>query len=198
MSVVVTKVMSDKIYMAADIGFSDDSMKWTDRNTLKIVPHTDYHKRDVLVGVTGSASQLSIMRAFLRQCNDERRAIDGDDDGIFSFIVEYNKFAQNLGVPTGVEVDGAFSEFHIVAQGRAWVAQNYFISEIIDWNVMGSGDPFARAAMSLGFSPVEAVAEACKHDLYCYGPPVSFIYDKEGMTLLKQGDTYEQFHDGLL
>ena len=109
MSVIVTQVTDETIQMVADIGFSDDAAKWTSRTTLKVIPYTDVAGRDVLVGITGSASQLSVMRAFLRSCSDENRAIDGDDDGIFKVVMDFNKFAQGLGLPTGVEVDGGLS-----------------------------------------------------------------------------------------
>ena len=195
MSVIVTKVDTDIITMVADIGFSDDASKWTSRTTLKIIPYTDITGRDVLIGITGSASQLSVMRAFLRSCHEENRAIEGDDDGIFKMVMEFNKFASGLGLPTGVEVDGSFSTLHIVADSRAWGTQGLFTWEITDWDVIGSGEPFARAAMTLGNTPVDSVCVACKHDLYCYGPPVSFIYDRKMNKLREQGDTKERFHD---
>jgi hypothetical protein len=60
---------------------------------------------------------------------------------------------------------------------------------------MGSGEPLSRAAMILGASPVDSVFVACQRDLFCYGPPVSFIYDKATKKLLMQGDAVMKFHD---
>ena len=189
MSVVVTQVQEDAIIMAADIGFSDDSTKWTDRNALKIISHRDIFAKDVLVGVTGSASHLTVMKAFLRSIYEP---IHGDEAGIFKLVSEFVSFSSTLGLPTGVEIDGAFSTFHIVAEGRAWATQGLFISEITEWDVMGSGDPFARATMTLGLSPEESVAMACKHDLYCYGPPVSYTFDRHSNRIIDCA-----FHDEL-
>src|SRR5688500_12355357 len=181
--------------MISDIGFCTSDTKWTSRKLLKIIPYTDVRSDDVLVGITGSASQLTLVRAFLDDCTTLQKPIGANEAGIFEFAVRFNKFSQDLGVPTGVEVDGGFSTHHIVAHGRAWVVQGYFISEIFDWSAMGSGEYFAQAALTLGHDPVQAIRVACEHDLYCYGPPVSFRYNRAQHKIITQGDTLEKFHD---
>jgi hypothetical protein len=73
----------------------------------------------------------------------------------------------------------------VVAHGRAWSINGFYITEITEWECMGSGDPFARAIMWHGGSLVQAVQCACEHDLYCYEPIVSFVYNKKNKKVVR-------------
>ena len=177
MSIVVTRVLEDQILMAADTGFSDDCSRWSNVHMPKFVIHRTFAGTDIVVGITGSAKQLSLMNAFLHKLDTKMYEVEGTNLGVFTFMKKWSAFCDKLDVGSNPQADGYLSELHIVTQGTAWTAQGYFISQITEWETMGSGDPYARAAMRLGHNLIEAAEVASMYDLYCEPPIMSLTYD---------------------
>jgi hypothetical protein len=169
--------------MVSDTGFTDDSSRWTDTETLKIIPHYDFSGAPVIVGITGAASQLNLMRAYLHHRDEKSQSISGSQLGMFEFVKGWNKFCSKLGVMTGPDIERTFAMYHVVVEDTAWSVQGFFVTQILDWECMGSGDPYARAAMYLGHSCLEAAEAAAVYDLYCESPLVSLSYDRKSKKI---------------
>lgn len=151
MSVVASKVYSDRIVIAAD---SIIVKGWSKRNT-------GFSKIDsinsMIVGSVGEAQESSLMWRYMQTHKPETASVKD----VLEFIVEFSKWKRET---VG---DGSVINSYLMAYGgHLFEIESMFVHEIIDYVAIGAGADFANAALYLGHTPKEAVKVAC--DLSCF------------------------------
>lgn len=152
MSVVVTKVFSDRIVMAAD-------SQLTYMDTKSITPKL-IHGPNLTLGLCGPADQLTKMKAHL--------AVEGNDivsptiEGVHDFFTKFDAYMYR-----NHELE---RQWHIVTQGKAFTYIEGNIIEIVNFDAIGSGRDNALTALWLGCTPFRAVEAAINFNIFCGGP----------------------------
>lgn len=165
MSVVASKVYSNKIVMAADSIVVSGSSKDTKGNFVKLI-----ESNNMIVGGVGYASELSLMWQFMTT-HKPATAIEKD---VLEFIVEFSRWKREL-----IGDANIYNDFLMIYDGHLFCVNGMFVYEVRDYAAIGAGDDFANAALYLGHSPKEAVKTACELSCYVAEPIIEYEYIKK-------------------
>lgn len=161
MSVVAVKVYKEKIVIGAD---SQSTSYWHNKNyTNKIYKIA----KDFIIGGVGYTSHNQRMRLF---CETNKPASARERD-ILEFFVNFHEHMLKADKDYK-----PYNEWLLVFGGVAFeVTADLLIRKIKDYEAIGSGMEYARAAMHLGHPIAAALKVACDLTVFC-GEPLE-IYE---------------------
>lgn len=159
MSVIACKVHPDRIELAADSILVSGWSQRTDGKWTKLAK-----VRDVVVGSSGLASEAGLMQLFLQTT----RPKFADVESVLAFMGEFASWKQKR-----VNDATLHNQFILAFDGKAFVTQEYFVDEIVNYYAIGAGEDFATAALHLGRSAAAAVETAVALSVFCEDPIVT-------------------------
>ena len=150
MSVVVVKVLKDRIEMASDSiavrGWS--KMPKAENKFVKM-----QKINDMIIGGVGSAEESSLLFHYMKTHTIEKI----DERCVLDFIIEFRRWKNDL---TG---SNSFNNSYIMAfKGKAFYIENMLIVPIDDYFAIGAGEDYASGALYMGASAKEAVKASCE------------------------------------
>ncbi len=158
MSVVAAKIYSNRIEMAADTICIRGSSKMNGAEN----KHTKLFRfQDLVVGGVGASEEISLFQRFMKS----HMIKDVNEDGILDFLLEFKKWKRDLCGDDDIE-----NRYMIASKGKCFSTNGLFVFRVDDYYAIGAGDDFARGAMYMGASPVEAVKVACDLCVYVSEP----------------------------
>ncbi|WP_165073305.1 hypothetical protein [Paludisphaera rhizosphaerae] len=164
MSVIACRVYADRIEMAAD---SILVSGWSQRTDAK---HTKLVKvRDVVVGSCGLASESGLMQLFLMT----HRPKFADVDSVLEFMGEFATWKGKR-----INDSTTTNQYILAFDGKAFVTQEYFVDEVVNYYAIGAGQDFATAVLHLGGNPSDAVDTAIALSVFCAAPRVNLTVGK--------------------
>lgn len=157
MSVVAVKVEKDKIVIGSDTQVTSGSDK-ENHSSGKLVMIDDMY-----IGAAGQASELQLYAQFCRN----HKPLSLSERDFLDHIFEFNRWV--------LEKKSDYKPYNIyliIYQGEAiaFDNENFYYKKITGYYTIGSGQRYAKAALSLGHTIKEALETATKHDLYCSEP----------------------------
>lgn len=160
MTVVVCKKYKNRIDLASDSQMSGHFRKVTVPG-----PTADVSKiwrgNDQILGFAGSARDASYMIIYAK--THKPQSATADD--VLSYILEFLDWAKKKNSTFDWE-----SECIIIYEKKAFTVTSLtFVTEIRDYNTLGSGGDYALAALYLGMNVKKAVEVAKELDPYCSG-----------------------------
>lgn len=157
MSVVVVRVQSDKIEIAAD---SISVRGWTqskDSNKFSKLVKIN----DLFLGSAGLAEESSLLQIF---CGT-RKPESATEAAVINF---FSEFAEWKDKKTGKFI--IENSYLMVVDRHVFQIERFFVQEITDFMAIGAGRDFALAALYLGHNVRKAVEVACELSVYCEAP----------------------------
>ncbi|MGC1527511.1 MAG: hypothetical protein WA783_15805, partial [Phormidesmis sp.] len=116
----------------------------------------------MVIGSTGDCFEGTMMELFSRN----HKPSTTTRLGIMEFLVEFKEWVRKK--------EGGYSPgngFLIAYDSKLFrVVQGLDVYEVSEFDAIGAGQDFAKAALHLGHTPREAVEVACKLSLYCSEP----------------------------
>ncbi|MGB5917386.1 MAG: hypothetical protein WBG63_21155 [Phormidesmis sp.] len=159
MTVIAARRTSDAIIFAADTLISDGFSKVT---SSEIVYSKLIEQNGMVIGSTGDCFEGTMMELFSRN----HKPSTTTRLGIMEFLVEFKEWVRKK--------EGGYSPgngFLIAYDSKLFrVVQGLDVYEVSEFDAIGAGQDFAKAALHLGHTPREAVEVACKLSLYCSEP----------------------------
>ena len=159
MTVIAARKTSDSITFAADTLISDGFVKATSSD---LIFSKLFEQNDMVIGTTGDCFEGTLMELFSRN----HKPVDATRMSVIDFLVEFREWARKkeggFSPHNGFLISYRFKLFRVVA--------GLDVYEVKEFEAIGAGQDFAKAAMHLGHSPREAVEVACKLSLYCSEP----------------------------
>ena len=150
MSVVVVKVLKDKIEVASD---SIAVKGWSKIPTCD-KKFTKMQKiNDMIIGGVGSAEETSLFFHYMKTHTIE----NVDEKGVLDFIIEFRRWKNDL---TG---NNSFANDYILAfKSKVFYIESMLVIPIDDYYAIGAGADYANGALYMGASPKEAVKASCE------------------------------------
>lgn len=162
MSVIAAKVYKDKIEIAADC-------QVTTGGTKDITNSGDISKlvkiNNLIIGSVGLAQDGSLLQLFCRTHEPER----ADQPAILNFLSEFLDWKVKKTNTYGIE-----GHNFIIFKDKLFKISGWLVSDITEFDAIGSGADFALAALHLKHNAKDAVKVACQLDLYCHEPVTVF------------------------
>ena len=160
MSVVAAKVYDDRIEIAADTicANGNSKMNTADQKMAKL-----FRFEDFVIGGVGKSEEISLFRRFFR----EHTLPDLDEDSIMDFLFAFMKWKKDLCGDDEIE-----NKYMIAARGKCFCMRGLFVFPVNDYYAIGAGEDYARGALYVGATPVEAVKAACDLCVYVSEPIV--------------------------
>lgn len=159
MTVIAAQKTSESITFAADTMVSDGYGKST---TIDIMQSKLFQQNGMIIGTTGDCYESTLMELFSRN----HKPIDTERLSVIDFLVEFREWVRkkdgNYAPKNGFLIAFEKKLFHVYGGLEVY--------EVKDFEAIGAGQDFAKAALHLGHSPKEAVAVACKLSLFCSEP----------------------------
>jgi ATP-dependent protease HslVU (ClpYQ) peptidase subunit len=158
MSVVAARVYDDRIEIAADSSYINGSTKLNgaENKVSKL-----FRIGDCVIGGVGESEELNL---FKRYCKDHLVS-DLDEDKFLDLLIAFKKWKKEICENGEIE-----DRYMIAANGKCFTSQKLFVIPIDDYYAVGAGESFARGAMYMGATPVEAVKAASDLSVYVGGP----------------------------
>jgi ATP-dependent protease HslVU (ClpYQ) peptidase subunit len=169
MSVIAVKVYDNKIEIAADSRttygkFANTPQQQLDNKLFKI--------KDIVIGMAGYSKTQTLFQTFL----ESYEPIIGSIAEIYTALKEFRKWREEI---CGDEKDDEKAMYAIlISEGKAYIIEDYAISEVVGFAAVGSGMTEALVAFDFGATPKEAVVAAVNHNIYCSEPIIEFIVKK--------------------
>ena len=159
MTVIAARKTSDAIIFAADTMISVGYGKSTDS---AMVHSKLFQQNGLVIGSTGDCYEGTLMELFTRN----HKPVESNRLAMIDFLVEFREWIQKK--------DGKHTPkngFLIAFDNKLFrIYGGLEVYEIKEFDAIGAGEDFAKAALHLGHSPREAVEVACKLSLYCSEP----------------------------
>lgn len=159
MTVIAARKTKDAIIFASDSILVAGYLKATDK---EVVYNKLFQQNEMVIGSTGTGYEGTLMELFSRN----HRPIDGKRLSVIDFFVEFREWINKRDVDHSPEND------YLIAYGKK-LFRTYGgldIYEVPEFEAIGAGEDFAKAALHLGHTPREAVEVACKLSIYCSEP----------------------------
>lgn len=158
MSVVAAKIYKDRIEMAADTICirGGSKMNGAEKKHTKL-----FRFQDLVVGGVGVSEEISLFQRFMKS----HMIKEVNEDGILDFLLEFKKWKKDLCGDDDID-----NRYMIASKGKCFSTNGLFVFPVDDYYAIGAGDDFARGAMYMGASPVEAVKAACALCVYVSEP----------------------------
>lgn len=159
MTVIAARKTPEAIIFAADTMISDGFNKLTSSDLM----HSKlFQQNGMIIGCTGECYEGTLMELFSRN----HKPVDSTRLGIIDFLVEFREWIRKK--------EGGYTPkngFLIAFEHKLFsVYGGLDVYEVREFETIGSGQDFAKAALYLGHTPREAVEVACKLSLYCSEP----------------------------
>ncbi|MEM6869115.1 MAG: hypothetical protein AAF528_12125 [Cyanobacteria bacterium P01_C01_bin.121] len=159
MTVIAARKTPEAIIFAADTLISDGFTKATSSD---IMHSKLFEQNEMVIGTTGECYEGTMMELFSRN----HRPVNSNRLGIIDFLVEFKEWIRKK--------EGGYTPkngFLIAFEQKLFrVYRGLDVYEVREFEAIGSGQDFAKAALHLGHTPREAVEVACKLSLYCSEP----------------------------
>lgn len=161
MSVIAVKRYEDRIEIAADSILMGNQYNETERIKFSKI----FQINNIVMACAGSAQDCLFLRAY---CKDHKPP-SADTDGVFTFLLNYLKYATERFDGYEMEVDGI-----MIYEGHIFSFSDLETFEVADYYAGGVGRNFALTTLHLGFDPIKAVEVACEMLTTCVLPVVYF------------------------
>ena len=158
MSVVAARVYEDRIEIAADSICVNGSTKLNgaENKVSKLFKIGDF-----VIGGVGESEELNLFRRYFK----DNMISELNEDRLLDFLIEFKKWKKDL-----CESDEIENRYMIASKGKCFTAKKLFVFPVDDYYAIGAGEFFARGAMYMGATPVEAVKAACDLSIYVSEP----------------------------
>ncbi|MDV3352154.1 hypothetical protein D0962_02975 [Leptolyngbyaceae cyanobacterium CCMR0082] len=159
MTVIAARKTKDVITFASDSILVAGYLKATDK---EVIYNKLFQQNDMVIGSTGTGYEGTMMELFSRN----HRPVDGSRLAVIDFFVEFREWINKRDSSHSPEND------YLIAYDQK-LFRTYGgldIYEVPEFEAVGAGEDFAKAALHLGHSPREAVEVACKLSIYCSEP----------------------------
>lgn len=149
MSVVVCKILKDRIEMASD---SIVVKGWSKLNNPenKLVKMMKYN--DMIIGGCGRADEISLFLHFMKTHTIENM----DEKSVLDFVIEFGDWKKKM-----VGGGESHNNYILAYKGKAFAIEGMLVFPIDDYYAIGAGADYASGALYMGASPREAVKAAC-------------------------------------
>ena len=97
-------------------------------------------------------------------------------EDVLNFFFEFRKWAVSE-MDCGQEIHDNF-EAIIITNKKVYTFNDFTVSEITNYDAIGSGQHIARALLDIGIVIDKVVAQVCKFDLYCGGEVKVVVIEK--------------------
>ena len=159
MTVIAARKTPDAITFAADTLITTGYLKATSAD---IVHSKLFQHNDMAVGSSGDCFEAALMELFTRN----HKPVDTNRLSVIDFLVEFREWVRKK--------EGGYqpsNQFLIAFDAKLfYVCGGLEVYEVQEFEAIGAGADFARAAMHLGHSARESVEVACKLSLLCSEP----------------------------
>lgn len=159
MTVIAAQKTADAIVFAADTLISDGFVRSTSAD---IVHSKLFEQNGMVIGTTGLCYEGTLMELFTRN----HKPVEATRLSVIDFLIEFREWVKKK--------DGSYtpSNVFLIAYGKKLfcICGGIEVYEVSQFESIGAGKDFAKAALYLGHSPREAVEVACKLSLHCSEP----------------------------
>lgn len=156
MSVVAVKVTDKIITIGADSQTTNYSHNKTQTNKIFKI------NKDFIIGGVGYASHNQMMRLF---CQTNKPASTTHSD-IIDFFIKFDEFLSRK-----MSDYKAYNDWLLVYKDKCFkVSSDLYCREVTDYDAIGSGHEFSKAALYLGHTVEESLKVACDLTIYCSEP----------------------------
>ncbi|MGB3297427.1 MAG: hypothetical protein WBA76_04095 [Phormidesmis sp.] len=159
MTVIAARKTSEAIIFAADTQITEGLSKSSGTDIL----HSKlFQQNGMIIGSTGDCYESTFMELFSRN----HKPVDTNRLSMIDFLVEFREWIRKKesGYTPG-------NGFLIAFEKKLFrVCAGLDVYEVSEFEAIGSGQDFAKAALHLGHTPREAVEVACKLSLFCSEP----------------------------
>jgi len=160
MTVIAASKTSSAIIFAADTQVTD---RLYSKTTSSDIIHSKlFQQNGMIIGSTGDCYEGTLMELFSRN----HQPIDTDRLSVIDFLVEFREWIRKK--------EGGYTPkngFLIAFSGKLFRVYGCLdVYEVNEFEAIGSGQDFAKAALLLGHTPKEAVEVACKLSIFCSEP----------------------------
>lgn len=164
MSVIAARVYknANKIVMASDSIMVKGWSKTT-QNTTKLVSING-----MIMGVTGHCDEASLMFKYM----ETHKPLAPTERDVLDFVVEFSQWKRDYSGDTVIR-----DTYLLAYGGHLFCMEGIFVYEVKEYESVGAGEDFAKAALYLGHSPQEAVKVAC--ELSCFVCEPIVIYEQD-------------------
>jgi ATP-dependent protease HslVU (ClpYQ) peptidase subunit len=166
MTVIAACKTSEAIIFAADTQISAGFGKTTSSD---IIHSKLFQQNGMIIGSTGDCYEGTLMELFTRN----HKPIDSTRLSMIDFLVEFREWIRKK--ESGYTPKNGF----LIAFDKKLfrVCRGLDIYEVKEFEAIGCGEDFAKAALLLGHSPREAVEVACKLSVFCSEPITEIIVE---------------------
>lgn len=166
MTVIAARKTKDTIIFASDSILVAGYLKATEK---EVIYNKLFQQNEMVIGSTGTGYEGTMMELFSRN----HRPVDGNRLSVIDFFVEFREWINKRDAGYAPEND------YLIAYDKK-LFRTYGgldIYEVPEFEAIGSGEDFAKAALHLGHTPREAVEVACKLSIYCSEPIAEISID---------------------
>lgn len=166
MTVIAARKTSEAITFAADTLITEGYSKSTNAD---IMFSKLFEQNGMVIGTTGECYEGTFMELFSRN----HKPVDSSRLGMIDFLVEFREWIRKK--ESGYTPKNGF----LIAYDKKLfrVCGGLEVYEVSEFEAIGSGQDFAKAAMHLGHTPREAVEVACKLSLFCSEPITEIVVE---------------------
>lgn len=164
MTVIAARKTAEEIIFAADTLISDGYIKSTPSD---IIHSKLFQQNDMVIGTTGDCYEGTMMELFSRN----HKPVDSSRLGVIDFLVEFREWVRKK--ESGYSPKNGFLIAFDHKLFRVYGGLEVY--EVQEFDAIGAGRDFAKAALHLGHTPHEAVEVACKLSLYCSEPITDMV-----------------------
>ena len=156
MTVIAARKTENLITFAADSILVAGYLKATHK---EVVYNKLFQQNEMVIGSNGTGYEGTMMELFSRN----HRPVVGSRLAVIDFFVEFREWINKR--------DGGHSpnnEYILAYDKKLFRTYGGLdIYEVPEFEAVGAGEDFAKAALHLGHTPREAVEVACKLSIYC-------------------------------
>ena len=159
MTVIAARKTKGAIIFASDSILVAGYLKATEK---EVIYNKLFQQNGMVIGSTGTGYEGTMMELFSRN----HQPVDSSRLAVIDFFVEFRDWIQKR------DSDYALENDYLLAYDTK-LFRTYGgldIYEVPEFESIGAGEDFAKAALHLGHTPREAVEVACKLSIFCSEP----------------------------
>lgn len=174
MSVVACRVFSDHVEIAADTQITYSESAALNVKECKIVKIN----ADMVLAAAGNPEDMTLFRRFLvNKYNNFKNIISSPTtvDQVLDLVIEFKQWASEVG--KDIAHNGHFeTDYILLSSYKAFIIEGFHVRglEIGQFHALGDGMATALGALEVGASVSTAVKAACKYNIYCSEPIVTY------------------------
>ncbi|MEM1241569.1 MAG: hypothetical protein AAGI45_17165 [Cyanobacteria bacterium P01_H01_bin.26] len=159
MTVIAARKTQDAIIFASDSILVAGYLKATEK---EVIYNKLFQQNGMVIGTTGTGYEGTMMELFSRN----HQPIDSSRLAVIDFFVEFRDWIQKRDADYTLENDYLLA--YDTKLFRTYGGLDIY--EVPEFESIGAGEDFAKAALHLGHTPREAVEVACKLSIFCSEP----------------------------